>query len=198
MTEQLDDKVRGLVHSRWGRRRLRAVEQLREIADARSIPVLAGMLRDSRIRVGDAAADALRDDFGTAGRAAMRAVCEQGDDWARLAVERSLAVERHPQLKRLDEALKDPDVDEWGPTLEYLVSIGAEARPLIERELMDRKGPPMMREMCASAFAELVGENARPLLKQVARTTRSSTVKSAAHRALHQLDRARMQERAEM
>lgn len=83
------------------------------------------------------------------------------------------------------------------PSIERLVSIGAEARPLIERQLMDRKGAQMMREMCASAFAELMGEDARPLLAQVAKTTRSSTVKAAACRELWQLDRARRQERAE-
>ena len=55
----------------------------------------------------------------------------------------------------------------------------------------------MKREMCASAFAELMGEDARPLLNQVAKTTRSSTVKRAARRELHELDRARRQERAD-
>lgn len=188
MTEQFDEELRGLIRSRWGRRRLRAVTRLRHVVAPQAMPVLKEMLRDSHIRVGEAAADALRDDFGTAGRSAMRAELEQGSRWPQLAVERSLAVERHPALRRLDEALKDPDLDEWGPTLESLVSIGAVSRPLIERELMNRKGPPMMREMCASAFAQLVGEDARPLLKRVAKTTRSSSVKRAARRVLWMLD----------
>lgn len=189
LTEHLGSDLRNLIHSRWSKRRLRAVEQLRGVMASEAIPVLVQMLPDRQARVGDAAADALRDDFGEAGRAAMREVLEDGGQWARLAVERSLAVARNPELAALDQVLKDPDLDEWGPALERLVDIGAEARPLIERELIDRKGPQMMREMCASALVEVAGEEARPMLQGVARTASSSVVKAAARRALWDLDR---------
>ena len=197
LTGQLDDDLRRLVHSRRRKRRLGAVERLRALPAPQAIPVLVQLLRDRAACVGDAAAGALRDDFGAAGRDAMQRALDGDSQWARLAVQCSLAVARNPELAALDGVLKDPDLDEWGFAIERLVSIGVEARPLIERRLMDRKGAQMLREMCSSAFVELVGEDARPLLVQVARTTRSSTVKAAACRDLWELDRARRQERAE-
>jgi hypothetical protein len=48
----------------------------------------------------------------------------------------------------------------------------------------------MMREMCAPALVEVAGEDARPLLEEVARTA-PSVVRAAARRALAMRDAPR-------
>jgi HEAT repeat protein len=188
MTEPLDQELRALVRSRRVKDRLQAVAQLRGVDGSHAIPALIGLLYDGRSNVADAAADALRGGFGSAGRTAMMRVLHEDHEWARLAVARSLAADGDPvAMPVLDEALRGPDLDQWGPALERLVRFGADARPLIERELMDRNGPPMMREMCAPALVEVSGDDARPLLEEVARSA-PHVVRVAALRSLRTLD----------
>jgi len=185
----VDSQVVALAHSWWRRRRLRAVEVLTSAPGAGAVPLLADLLRDRRSDVADAAADALLEHFGVAGRAALLDALTSDHEWARLAAARTLAYDREPRaLDALAEALDGPDADQWGPALDRIVLFGAAARPIVERYVLD-DGSGWLGEMCARTLPEVAGEDARPALMQAARS-RNRYVAGAAKGSLAYLDSA--------
>jgi len=184
----MSDELWALLRSRRQSRRLRAVGELRGLSEHEAVPILSEVMYDRSTRVADAAADALRDHFGAAGRGVLLRKLDEDHEWARLVAARSLAEEREPRaLAALDLALRSPDADEWGPAMQRIVCFGADARPVIERELLDRNGSSSLREMAAHALVSVAGEEARPTLEEVA-STASGRVRAAALRALNRLD----------
>lgn len=185
---QVDSRVVSLAHSWWRRRRLRAVDELTTAPASGAVALLADLLWDRRSGVADAAADALRVHFGADGRAALLEALTSKSELARLAAARTLAYDREPRaLAALDEAMRGPDLDQWGPAVERMELFGDAALPIFQRELLDEEnGPRMLREMCAGALLNVAGEKARPALEQAA-SSRDRFVAQAARKALGQL-----------
>lgn len=188
MTEEIERETLALAHSRWTRRRLRAVERLRTSPAAFAVPVLTDLLHDRWGRVANEAAEALLECFGDAGYAALLDALDDEREWTKLAAARVLAFTQEPRaLLALDEALRGPDLDQWGPAVEGMELFGEAARSIFERELADEEnGPRMLREMCAGALANVAGEEARPALERAA-ASRDRFVANAAREALTRL-----------
>jgi hypothetical protein len=167
--------------------RRKGVERLAALPPAQAVPRLVRRLSDWGVQ--PRAAELLRTGCGNDGHAALKRALDADGEWVRLMAACSLAHEQDPQaFEVLKAALKGSDLDQWAPALGALELFGAAARPILERELTDeQEGPPFLREMAASSLAIVAGQEARPVL-EVAAGSSNKSVRSAAQRALAQLD----------